>query len=106
MHAPRARGRITSIDILRGFAILWVLAYHLWTDLRYPNVYPAQSDAFREVAHQLADADLPGAMAAATEAFLRVGYLGVPLFMLLSGYSLTLSANGCPGLSVASTRSN
>ena len=85
-------GRLASIDVVRGFAILWVLAYHLWTDLRFPNVYPDQSDAFREVPRQLADADIPGAIAAAIEAFLRVGYLGVPLFMMLSGVSLTLTA--------------
>lgn len=87
-----ASGRIASIDILRGIAILWVIGYHTWTDLRFPNVYPQQSDAFREVTRQLGDADVAGAIAAAFEALLRVGYLGVPLFMLLSGYSLTLTA--------------
>jgi len=50
-------GRLASIDILRGFAIVWVISYHLWTDLRFPDVYPRQSDAFREVPRQLADAD-------------------------------------------------
>ncbi|MBI5290231.1 MAG: acyltransferase [Chloroflexi bacterium] len=83
-------GRVASIDILRGFAIMWVIGYHLWTDLRFPNVYPHQSDAFREVPRQLADTDVLGAVAAACEAFLRVGYMGVPLFMMLSGFSLTL----------------
>ncbi len=87
-----ARGRIASIDILRGFAILWVIGYHTWTDLRFPNVYPEQSDAFREITRQLGDTDIAGAIGAAFEALLRVGYLGVPLFMLLSGYSLTLTA--------------
>jgi peptidoglycan/LPS O-acetylase OafA/YrhL len=86
------RTRLASIDIARGFAILWVIAYHTWTDLRFPNVYPVQADAFREVTRQFGDADVSGALAAAGEAFLRVGYLGVPLFMMLSGYSLTLSA--------------
>lgn len=86
------RTRLASIDIARGFAILWVIAYHTWTDLRFPNVYPVQADAFREVTRQFGDADVSGVLAAAGEAFLRVGYLGVPLFMMLSGYSLTLSA--------------
>ena len=85
-------GRLASIDILRGFAIVWVISYHLWTDLRFPDVYPRQSDAFREVPRQLADADALGAIAAAFGAFLRVGYMGVPLFMMLSGLSLTLVA--------------
>jgi len=86
------RGRLASIDIVRGFAILWVLAYHLWTDLRFPNVYVEPRDAFREVWRQLEVADLHQAVAAALEAFLRVGYMGVPLFMILSGASLTLTA--------------
>lgn len=88
----RGRGRLASIDILRGFAILWVLAYHLWTDLRFPNVYVEPRDAFREVWRQIEAADLHQALAAACEAFLRVGYMGVPLFMILSGVSLTLAA--------------
>jgi len=85
-------GRLASIDILRGFAIVWVIAYHLWTDLRFPDAYPHQSDAFREVPRQLGDPDVLGAVVAACEALLRVGYLGVPLFMMLSGLSLTLTA--------------
>lgn len=90
---PEAQtGRLAPIDVVRGFAILWVLAYHLWTDLRFPNVYPDQDEAFREVPQQLAAADVPGAIAATIEALLRVGYLGVPLFMMLSGVSLTFTA--------------
>src|SRR3990172_9474198 len=77
--AMNREGRLASIDILRGFAIVWVISYHLWTDLRFPDVYPRQSDAFREVPRQLADADALGAIAAAFGAFLRVGYMGVPL---------------------------
>ena len=84
--------RLLAIDVLRGAAIVWVIAYHLWTDLRFPDVYPYQSDAFREVIRQLGDADVPGALAAACEAVLRVGYMGVPLFMMLSGISLSLVA--------------
>ncbi len=84
--------RIVAIDVVRGFAILWVILYHLWTDLRYPNVYPSQSDAFRAVPHRIADGNVWGAATAVSDAFLRVGYLGVPLFMMLSGLSLTIVA--------------
>lgn len=87
-----ATGRIVAIDIVRGFAISWVVLYHLWSDLRYPNVYPQQGDAFRAVPHRLAEGNLFGALTAISDAFLRVGYLGVPLFMMLSGLSLTLVA--------------
>ncbi len=87
-----ATGRIVAIDIVRGFAIAWVVLYHLWSDLRYPNVYPQQGDAFRAVPHRFADGNLLGGLTAVSDAFLRVGYLGVPLFMMLSGLSLTLVA--------------
>jgi peptidoglycan/LPS O-acetylase OafA/YrhL len=104
-HAPdgddaiapsRLQPRLTSIDALRGFAICWVVLYHVWTDLRYPNVYPVQGDAFRAAGSRLLDGNVLGAAAACGNAFLRVGYLGVPLFMMLSGLSLTLSISRRP----------
>lgn len=87
-----ASGRIVAIDIIRGFAILWVVLYHLWTDIRYPNVYPAQGEAFRAVPHRFAEGNLTGGLTAISDAFFRIGYLGVPLFMMLSGLSLTIVA--------------
>jgi len=84
-------GRIVAIDILRGFAILWVILYHLWTDVKFTRT-KLVSDQFRVVPHQIAHGDYPGAATAVFDAFLRVGYLGVPLFMILSGLSLTLVA--------------
>jgi peptidoglycan/LPS O-acetylase OafA/YrhL len=50
------------------------------------------SDTFRFVPEQVRAGDVPGAATAFTDAFLRVGYLGVPLFMILSGLSLTMVA--------------
>jgi peptidoglycan/LPS O-acetylase OafA/YrhL len=85
-------GRILAIDIIRGFAIMWVVLYHLWTDLRYPNVYAAQGDAFRAVPDRFAEGNIAGGLTAISDAFFRVGYLGVPLFMILSGLSLTIVA--------------
>jgi peptidoglycan/LPS O-acetylase OafA/YrhL len=91
-HLLPGTGRILAIDIVRGFAIMWVVLYHLWTDLRYPNVYATQGDAFRAVPHRFAEGDIAGGLTAISDAFFRVGYLGVPLFMLLSGLSLTIVA--------------
>ncbi len=84
-------GRIVAIDVVRGFAILWVVLYHLWTDIEVGKIRTVP-DTFRFVPHQVAAGDLPGAVTAFTDALLRVGYLGVPLFMILSGLSLTLVA--------------
>jgi peptidoglycan/LPS O-acetylase OafA/YrhL len=84
-------GRIVAIDILRGFAILWVILYHVWTDVHYPYL-KSISEQFRVVPHDAADGDYAGAAAAVFHAFSRAGYLGVPLFMILSGLSLTLVA--------------
>lgn len=80
-------GRIVAIDIVRGFAILWVILYHLWSDVQYPDILSA-SETFQAVPEGLAG----GSLTAVSDAFLRVGYLGVPLFMVLSGLSLTLVA--------------
>ncbi|MBI5284484.1 MAG: acyltransferase [Chloroflexi bacterium] len=85
-----AGGRIVAIDIVRGFAILWVILYHLWTDIKVLNIRTIP-DTFRFVPHQVTH-DPAGAPTAFTDAFLRVGALGVPLFMILSGLSLTLVA--------------
>lgn len=84
------RARIIAIDIVRGFAILWVILYHLWSDIKFPTIYPVP-DYFRAVPEAIGDGD-PGMFTAVSDAFLRVGYLGVPLFMVLSGLSLTLVA--------------
>jgi peptidoglycan/LPS O-acetylase OafA/YrhL len=64
------RGGTEVIDGLRGFAILWVLCYHTWLFSWYT---PALRLFGRDVPVDL----LP-----------RVGYLGVDLFFVISGFCL------------------
>jgi TRAP-type C4-dicarboxylate transport system permease large subunit len=42
------------------------------------------------VPHRFAEGNIAGGLTAISDAFFRVGYLGVPLFMMLSGLSLTM----------------
>lgn len=89
-------GRIIAIDIVRGFAILWVILYHLWTDIKFGEggfgAILTVADTYAAVPDELASGAFPGGLTAISDAFFRVGYLGVPLFMMLSGLSLTLVA--------------
>ncbi len=85
------QGRILAIDILRGLAIMWVVLYHLYTDVQYPDILSVR-DTFKAVPDAFAEAQFPGALTSLSDAVLRTGYLGVPLFMTLSGLSLTLAA--------------
>jgi peptidoglycan/LPS O-acetylase OafA/YrhL len=84
-------GRIVSVDIVRGFAILWVILYHLWSDLKYPHIM-STGDPLSAVSDRARDAHPCAMLGALTDAFFRLGFLGVPLFMILSGLSLTMSA--------------
>jgi len=87
----RDSGRTISIDIIRGLAILWVMTYHLYSDMTLKTLggaarlYPAFGDEV--TGHRV----LP-AMTALSELILGQGYMGVPLFMMLSGLSLTMNA--------------
>ena len=89
--ARRASVRIVAIDVVRGLAILWVILYHLWTDVNSFDVGTVSS-RFHAVPDAIADLDPVATAEAVFHAVLRVGYLGVPLFMILSGLSLTLAA--------------
>jgi peptidoglycan/LPS O-acetylase OafA/YrhL len=91
--APRSRdGRIVTIDVLRGLAILWVMTFHLYADMiqradaEPRHLYPAVRD-------RLAEGAPLHALTALAELVMSMGYQGVPLFMMLSGLSLTLSAH-------------
>jgi peptidoglycan/LPS O-acetylase OafA/YrhL len=84
-------GRVRSIDILRGFAILWVILFHLWGDIKFFPPVPLQYyDRF--VSQVGAGAPPLHIFSAVTDIFFRDGFEGVPLFMMLSGLSLTMVA--------------
>ena len=76
--------RFRSIDALRGFAALWVFAYHLWNAF-FPG-YTRQADP-REVLPL--DADTP-LQVLATLPVVGFGYAGIGLFFVLSGFCIHL----------------
>ncbi|AZI25843.1 acyltransferase [Pedobacter sp. G11] len=59
------KNRNNIIDILRFFAACWVAVYHL----NHPNFFPDN----------------------AYGSFIRLGYLGVPIFFVISGYCIAIS---------------
>lgn len=89
-HAP-AEDRLIAIDVLRGFAIAWVVLFHLWGDLEF---FPGAPHAYYDqLGYQVSEGR--GAWAiftSVTDLFFRDGFQGVPLFMMISGISLTIAA--------------
>lgn len=73
-HPDPAPSRQTFADGLRSFAVLWVVLHHLWAANHIP---------------QLA-ALLPKALVFVT---MELGYLGVSVFFVLSGYVMALTTH-------------
>ncbi|HZP57247.1 MAG TPA: acyltransferase [Dehalococcoidia bacterium] len=86
--APSA-GRLASIDILRGLAILWIICFHLWLDTVHT---PYRTQLYVDVRRYALAGDVVGVVRYAGDALLAAGNFGVALFMMLSGISLALNA--------------
>ena len=88
--APES-GRMVSIDILRGVAILWVVLFHLWGDLEFFPGVPREY--YQQLTWQVKQGNGPWAIfTSLTDLLFRDGFQGVPLFMMISGVSLTIAA--------------
>jgi peptidoglycan/LPS O-acetylase OafA/YrhL len=86
--------RLASVDVLRGLAISWVLLFHLWVDMKLVAAPPA--DYYHRFWDRLVDGELARLGTSLTDALFRIGFQGVPLFMMLSGFSLYLAAASRP----------
>lgn len=84
-------GRIDSIDILRGLAILWVITFHLWADTTY-RLFDQPHLFLEPIRGDVLDGRPLAALSAIGEAIVSQGTLGVPAFMMLSGIALTMNA--------------
>jgi peptidoglycan/LPS O-acetylase OafA/YrhL len=87
----RDTGRVIAIDIIRGLAILWVMTYHLFADMTLKSL-AGPAGLYPAFGHQVTHLRVLPAIAAFGELVLGQGYMGVALFMMLSGLSLTMNA--------------
>jgi peptidoglycan/LPS O-acetylase OafA/YrhL len=83
--------RLVAIDVLRALAIAWVVLFHLWGDIKYFPAAP--SEYYDRLGRQInSGAPFVDVLTALTDLVLRLGFQGVPLFMMLSGVALTVTA--------------
>lgn len=89
-QTPGEGTRLVMIDVLRAVAISWVVLFHLWGDLEFfPGAPSNYYDAFTE---RVGGGDAWASFTAFTDLVFRLGFQGVPLFMIISGISLTIAA--------------
>ncbi len=82
---------MVAIDILRGVAILWVVIFHLWGDMEFFPGMPREY--YEQLTWQVKQGNGPWAIFTSfTDLLFRDGFQGVPLFMMISGISLTIAA--------------
>ncbi|MBI5284485.1 MAG: acyltransferase [Chloroflexi bacterium] len=85
-------GRLVNIDVLRGLAILWVMTFHLYADMMAPHPEKDARHLYPALRDRLAEGAPLHAITALGELVLSMGYQGVPMFMILSGLSLTFNS--------------
>ena len=101
---PRiATVRLTWIDGIKGISILWIAFFHYFEVLakgRYPSPLDP-STYFPSFLAQCAPASALGALGCFAESLFvgaaRVGFHAVGVFLVLSGFGLTFSAEGPQG---------
>jgi peptidoglycan/LPS O-acetylase OafA/YrhL len=89
LGVARDSGRVISIDIIRGLAILWVMTFHLFADMTFKIGAVPLYSAFGD---RVSERHVLPTITAFGELILGQGYMGVALFMMLSGLSLTMNA--------------
>ncbi|MBI5285837.1 MAG: acyltransferase [Chloroflexi bacterium] len=85
-----ADGRLITIDILRGLAILWVIVVHIYQPVTFE--FAPRRDYYERFVDRIRESEPLAAFTAFWEIVFRIGDHGVTMFMILSGLSLTVTA--------------